>query len=89
MDTYPPRHSRTIEPLGLLLHRPEVVAQITGIPAETVISLARRIAATRGVAPVMYSGLEYSDSGVQAIRATQVLWALAGQLDVPGGSARG
>ena len=33
----------------------------------------------------MYSGLEYSDSGVQAIRATQILWALAGQLDVPGG----
>jgi cysteine desulfurase NifS len=33
----------------------------------------------------MYSGLEYSDSGIQAIRATMVLWALAGQLDVPGG----
>jgi len=33
----------------------------------------------------MYSGLEYSNSGVQAIRATMVLWALAGQLDVPGG----
>ena len=33
----------------------------------------------------MYSGLEYSDSGVQAIRATFVLWAMAGQLDVPGG----
>jgi cysteine desulfurase NifS len=65
--------------------RPEVVAQITGIPADTVIRLARRIAATRGVAPVMYSGLEYSDGAVQAIRATFVLWALAGQLDVPGG----
>ena len=37
-----------------------------------------------GAAPVMYSGLEYSDSAVQAIRATLVLWALAGQLDVPG-----
>ncbi|MDW7773610.1 MAG: aminotransferase class V-fold PLP-dependent enzyme [Desulfobulbaceae bacterium] len=65
--------------------RPEVVEQITGIPAETVIDLARRIAGTRGVAPVMYSGLEYSDGAVQAIRATFVLWALAGQLDVPGG----
>ncbi|HEB02922.1 MAG TPA: aminotransferase class V-fold PLP-dependent enzyme, partial [Nitrospirae bacterium] len=30
-------------------------------------------------------GLEYSHSGVQAIRATLVLWALAGQLDTPGG----
>jgi len=65
--------------------RPEVVEAITGIPAETTRSLARRIATTNGVAPVMYSGLEYSDGGVQAIRATMVLWALAGQLDVPGG----
>ena len=65
--------------------RPEVVEGITGVPAETVRSLARRIATTSGVAPVMYSGLEYSDGAVQAIRATMVLWALAGQLDVPGG----
>ncbi len=65
--------------------RPEVVEGITGVPAATITSLARRIAGARGAAPVMYSGLEYSDSGVQAIRATQVLWALAGQLDVPGG----
>jgi cysteine desulfurase NifS len=65
--------------------RPEVVERITGVPAETVVRLARRMAAARGVAPVMYSGLEYSDGSVQAIRATFVLWALAGQLDVPGG----
>jgi cysteine desulfurase NifS len=65
--------------------RPEVVERITGVPADTVVSLARRIANARGAAPAMYSGLEYSDSGVQAIRATMVLWALAGQLDVPGG----
>jgi cysteine desulfurase NifS len=66
--------------------RPEVVEHITGVPAETIRSLARRIAATQGVAPVMYSGLEYSDGAVQAIRATLTLWALAGQLDRPGGS---
>ena len=65
--------------------RPEVVESITGVSRETVRSLARRIANARGASPVMYSGLEYSDSGVQAIRATMVLWALAGQLDVPGG----
>lgn len=65
--------------------RPEVVEEITGVPAETVISLARRITEANGASPVMYSGLEYNDSGVQAIRATHVLWALAGQLDVPGG----
>ncbi|MEJ2689407.1 MAG: IscS subfamily cysteine desulfurase [Deltaproteobacteria bacterium] len=65
--------------------RPDVVERITGVPAEIVIRLARQMAAARGVAPVMYSGLEYSDGAVQAIRATFVLWALAGQLDVPGG----
>jgi cysteine desulfurase NifS len=64
---------------------PEVVEHITGIPAETITSLARMIAGTDGVAPVMYSGLEYSDGAVQAIRATMTLWALAGQLDVLGG----
>lgn len=65
--------------------RPETVESITGVPAETVRSLARRIRSAAGASPIMYTGLEYSDSGVQAIRATMVLWALAGQLDVPGG----
>ncbi len=65
--------------------RPEVVEGITGVPAATVRTLARRLASARGAAPVMYTGLEYSDSGVQAIRAVLTLWGLAGQLDVPGG----
>jgi len=65
--------------------RPEMVEGITGVSADTVRALARRIASAKGASPVMYSGLEYSNSGVQAIRATIVLWALAGQLDVPGG----
>jgi anaerobic selenocysteine-containing dehydrogenase len=65
--------------------RPEVVEKITGIPAETVQLLARRIALAKGASQLMYTGLEYSNSGVQSIRASLVLWALAGQLDVPGG----
>lgn len=65
--------------------RPEVVEGVTGVPAEKVRELARSLAGAAGAAPVMYTGLEYSDSGVQAIRATLALWALAGQLDVPGG----
>ncbi len=65
--------------------RPEVVEKITRVPADVIRRLARRIASARGASPIMYSGLEYSDSGVQAIRATITLWALAGQLDVPGG----
>ena len=65
--------------------RPEYVESITGVPAETVRSLATTMAGTGGVAPVMYSGLEYNGNGVQTIRAILTLWALAGQLDVPGG----
>ena len=66
-------------------YRPEVVEEITSVPAATVRHLARRLAAARGACPVMYTGLEYSDSGVQAIRAVLTLFALAGHLDVPGG----
>ncbi len=71
---------------GYVRHfRPDVVEQITSVSADKIESLARRIAAANGASPVMYSGLEYSDGGVQAIRASIVLWALAGQIDVPGG----
>ncbi len=66
-------------------YRPEVVETITGVPADTVRSLARRLARARGASQLMYTGMEYSNTGVQGIRATLVLWALAGQLDVPGG----
>lgn len=65
--------------------RPEAVEKITGIPAGAIRDLARRIARAPGCSPVMYTGLEYSNSGIQAIRAVLTLWALAGQLDVPGG----
>ena len=64
---------------------PERSEQITGVPANRIRDLARRVAATRGAALVMYTGLEYSNSGVQAIRACQIFWALAGQLDTLGG----
>ncbi len=66
-------------------YRPEVVSRITGIDEQEIVSLARRLAAARGASQLMYTGLEYSNSGVQAIRAAFTLWALAGQLDVPGG----
>jgi len=65
--------------------RPEVVEHITGVPAATVVQLARRLSSAHGASQLMYTGMEYSSSGVQGIRATLVLWALAGQLDVPGG----
>jgi cysteine desulfurase NifS len=64
---------------------PEVVETITGVPTETVREMARGIAQATGACPVMYTGLEYSNSGIQAIRAVLTLFALAGHLDMPGG----
>ncbi|MFQ5824072.1 MAG: IscS subfamily cysteine desulfurase [bacterium] len=65
--------------------RPEVAETNTGVPADTIRDLARRICHATGACPVMYTGLEYSNSGIQAIRAVLTLFSLAGHLDVPGG----
>ncbi|KAA3616990.1 MAG: aminotransferase class V-fold PLP-dependent enzyme [Calditrichaeota bacterium] len=64
---------------------PEVAEKITGVPADKIRDLSRRICKATGAAPVMYTGLEYSNSGIQAIRAVHSLFALAGHLDTPGG----
>ncbi len=65
--------------------RPEVVEKITAVPADKIRDLARRIARATGAAPVMYTGLEYSNSGIQAVRAVLSLFAISGHLDTPGG----
>ena len=65
--------------------RPEVVETITGVPAETIRDLAHRICNASGTSLLMYTGLEYSNTGVQSARAVLSLFALADQLDVPGG----
>jgi anaerobic selenocysteine-containing dehydrogenase len=64
---------------------PERVQAISGVPAETVRELARAIAGVKGCSILTYTGLEYSNSGLQAIRAVWTLQAVAGHLDVPGG----
>ena len=64
---------------------PEAVERTTGVPKDTVVALAREIATTKHVSLKTYTGLEYTTSGVQNIRAVYLLMALAGHLDVPGG----
>lgn len=64
---------------------PETVSHITGIPTNKIEYLAESIVDSEGASYVMYTGLEYTKSGVQNIRAVMVLWALAGQMDVEGG----
>ncbi|MFQ5703195.1 MAG: IscS subfamily cysteine desulfurase [Gemmatimonadales bacterium] len=65
--------------------RPDIVERITGVPASLIRAMARRICGATGACPLMYTGLEYSNGGIQTIRAVLTLFALAGQLDVPGG----
>jgi cysteine desulfurase NifS len=65
--------------------RPEVAESITWVPKETIRDLTYRICNASGASLLMYTGLEYSNSGVQSARAVLTLFALANQLDVPGG----
>ena len=64
---------------------PQKVESITRVPAETITALAREIATTEGVSLHTFTGLEYSNCGVQSIRALYILWAITGNLDVRGG----
>jgi anaerobic selenocysteine-containing dehydrogenase len=64
---------------------PEVAQGITRVPKEIISETARAIAGAKGASLVMYTGLEYTSSGVQNIRSVLCLWAITGNLDVPGG----
>ncbi|RPI80081.1 MAG: aminotransferase V, partial [Chloroflexi bacterium] len=64
---------------------PEVVEQITWVPAGQVRKLAAAVGSAKGCSILTYTGLEYSNTGLQAIRAVWTLQAIAGFLDVPGG----
>jgi anaerobic selenocysteine-containing dehydrogenase len=64
---------------------PQVAEKITWVPKETIAKMAREIAGAKGASLVMYTGLEYTTSGVQNIRSVLSLWAITGNLDVPGG----
>ena len=64
---------------------PEEVERITRVPADVVVETARAIATAKHTTLSMYTGLEYTDSGVQNLRAVFVLFAITGNIDVPGG----
>lgn len=64
----------------------EKTEEITGIPKEVIRNLALDFFRAKGISPIMYTGLEYTNSGVQNIRATFAIWALLGMIDRPGSS---
>lgn len=65
---------------------PEVAERITGVPADDIVAAARTMWESRPVAFYTWSGLEQHSGTTQAIRAINVLYALTGSLDVPGGN---
>ncbi|HET7761254.1 MAG TPA: molybdopterin-dependent oxidoreductase [Phycicoccus sp.] len=66
--------------------RPEVAEGITGVPADAIVATARTLWDSRPVAFYTWSGLEQQRGATQTIRAVDVLYALTGSLDVPGGN---
>lgn len=65
---------------------PRSAEAITCVPAEEIRRAAREIARARGASLLFGTGLEYTASAVQNIRALLTLWAISGNLDVPGGN---
>jgi anaerobic selenocysteine-containing dehydrogenase len=63
---------------------PQEVEKITWIKSEQIERLAEDLAKLR-TSLLIHTGLEYTDSGLQNIRALLILWALSGNLDRPGG----
>jgi anaerobic selenocysteine-containing dehydrogenase len=63
---------------------PEEVEKITWVKVEKIRTLAEDLAKPK-TSLLLHTGLEYTNSGVQNIRAILIFWALAGNLDQPGG----
>lgn len=65
---------------------PTVAEQITGVPAAKIERTAEVLWEHRPVAFYTWSGLEQHSGTTQIIRAVNVLYALTGCLDAPGGN---
>jgi anaerobic selenocysteine-containing dehydrogenase len=65
---------------------PRVAEEITSVPAADIVAAARTLWDARPVAFYTWSGLEQHSGATQTLRAVDVLYALTGSLDVPGGN---
>ena len=65
---------------------PPVAEEMTGVPADEIERAARVLWEHRPVAFYTWSGLEQHSGTTQIIRAINVLYALTGCLDAPGGN---
>ncbi|KAA1419163.1 molybdopterin-dependent oxidoreductase [Nocardioides humilatus] len=67
-------------------YRPEAAEEITGVPAEQIVDAARTLWESRPAAFYTWSGLEQHSGTTQIMRAINVLYALTGSFDAPGGN---
>jgi anaerobic selenocysteine-containing dehydrogenase len=65
---------------------PEATEAVTGVPADVIVDTARTLWTARPVAFYGWSGLEQHRNTTQMIRGINVLYALTGCLDAPGGN---
>ncbi len=70
-------------------YAPDVVADVTGAPAETIVAAARLLSAHRPVSHYFHNGLVQHTNATQASRAIEILYALLGDFDRPGGNVPG
>jgi anaerobic selenocysteine-containing dehydrogenase len=66
-------------------YSPERVADITGIPAETIVALARRYGTTKPALLKFADGVQRHGNGGQTVRAIISLPAVVGQVGIRGG----
>lgn len=67
-------------------YTPEKVSELTWVPVDKIYAMARAIATTKPLCMLAQNGLEFHTSGLQALRATRILFALTGNLDALGGN---
>src|SRR3954447_15904680 len=85
---YVERHTHGFETLRerVLAWTPQLAAQLTGIPAEDIVQLAREYAGTRPAVIRLNYGVQRSERGAAAMRTIALLPALTGSWkDVGGG----
>ena len=63
---------------------PRWAEEITGIPAATIVRLARELAGTKPAVADAWSGVSHYANGTEASRAIAMLLGLTGQIDGPG-----
>jgi anaerobic selenocysteine-containing dehydrogenase len=71
--------------LVLKEYAPETVSKITGVPADTIVRIAREFATTKPAIAAGERGASMQPNGIYNRMAIHALNALVGSIDVPGG----